>query len=47
MDKQQAWNLVAQAVPLVKLTLQEHQMLNQALQVLKPIEEVKEEPKEE
>ena len=43
MEKQQAWEILAQSVPQLRATLQEHQLLQQALITLKPNNEIKEE----
>jgi hypothetical protein len=36
MDKQQAWNNIKQVCELFRGTLQEHQVLQQSLEALKP-----------
>ena len=39
MDKTQAWNILFQATSELRLTLKDHQMVQQALAILKPEEE--------
>jgi hypothetical protein len=42
MDKSQAFDLIAQATGLLKLTREEHKKVVEALELLRPVEEVKE-----
>jgi len=41
MDKQQAWNNLKQVCEFYRGTLQEHQALQQSLEILKPEQPVK------
>lgn len=36
MTKEQAWQLIAQALPQLQITLQQHKLLADALLLLKP-----------
>lgn len=41
MNPQQAWNLIASVCAQLKISLNEHQQIQQALQILKPKEDKK------
>lgn len=43
MEKKEAFNLVAQVCAIYKGSLEEHKAIQTALEILKPIEEQKEE----